>query len=322
MAIFCLEGICIEENPRILVIRKSARPFIEVLQGLKDDIDGSYPITDYIITEETDFKSFKEKVLATNPKLLIVMDNLAVDYALKLTKEKSPSLAEMSVVAAMALNLEKILQGENNFCGISYEIPAFSMITNFKSFLANDIKNVSVLFRKSEFNSVINTEKVRLKREKISLKPQDMEESGKSSEDVSQAVKKWMTSNQTKVKDSDLHWIMLDNGILNSKNFLSDWIPFVRSNQTPFICGLEKLASKKFDFCVYAASPVHYDLGSQLSQIVFSILEDGLTPKEIKVESIVSIKKTLNLSRAEQINIPVKSKEELLSSVEDLVIVE
>ncbi|MCM8526156.1 MAG: hypothetical protein NE327_06540, partial [Lentisphaeraceae bacterium] len=49
-------------------------------------------------------------------------------------------------------------------------------------------------------------------------------------------------------------------------------------------------------FCAYAASPNHRDLGSQVTEMIFAII-DGSTPEEIGVEYILSVEKTANMAK-------------------------
>lgn len=289
---------------KLLVVRKDYENFNLVKEGINAEIRSAHEAVDFLITDETSYETFAAKVRETKPDLLLIMDNISVAYATRFNQEPDEYAKNLKSVATMSLNLKKELKGSKNICGISYEVPAFSIISQFRYLVTNPIKNVLVFYRKSEFEQTIEEAREQLSRTGINLIALDAEANGDSKD----AIVKYLSDhlkeevNGTKI---DAIWVISDNGLLNEKTFGAIWVKRGRTFKIPFICGLEVFVSKKVNFCSYAAAPNHRDLGLQVATQALSILDEGQTPEQVGVDYILSVVKTANLDKLRSLGLTI-----------------
>lgn len=280
---------------KLLIFRQGSVNFEEVVKSVKAEIDGELDIVDHVLSKDAKYSEFVTKTRAEKPDLLLLLDNKAVNFAKKFNQEKDDYAKNLKGVAAMGLNLRKELKDNKNICAVEYEVPAYTMITGFRYIVKQDIKNVLVFYRKSEQQGVIDNAQKLLSKEGINLKAMDAEEYGESDEQVNFFLQR-NVMREMYHSDTDLVWVISDSVMLNNDNFAEVWVNAARKNKKPFIAGIKTFASPDMQFCGYSASPNHKDLGTQVAQMIFALL-DGSTPQEIGVEYILSVEKNVNLQK-------------------------
>lgn len=280
---------------KLLIFRQGSANFEEVVKAVKQEIGEELEIVDHVLTDKAKYKEFHDKTRAEKPDLLLLLDNKAVKFAKRFNSEKDDYAKNLKSVAAMGLNLRKELEGSKNICAIEYEVPAYTLITGFRYMVKKDIKNVLVFYRKSEQQSIIDNATALLKKEGINLQAMNAEEYGESDEQVNFFLQRNMMREMYH-KGTDLVWVISDSVMLNNNNFAEVWVNAARKNKIPFIAGIKSFASPDMQFCAYAASPNHKDLGSQVTEMIFALL-DGATPEEIGVEYILSVEKNANMKK-------------------------
>ena len=289
---------------KLLVVRKDYDDFAMVKEGIQAEIRSAHQIVDFLVTDETKYETFAAKVREEKPDLLLLMDNISVALATRFNLESDDYAKKLKAVATMGLNLKKELKDSANLCGIAYEVPAFSIITQFRYLVVNPIKNVLVFYRKSEFAQTIEEAREQLARTGINLIALDAEAKGDSKDEIA----KFLSDNlkeEVAGQKVDAVWVISDNGLLNEKTFGAIWVKRGRTFKIPFICGLEVFVSKKVNFCSYAAAPNHKDLGVQMATTALSILDEGQTPAQIGVEYILSVVKTVNLDKLHSLGLQI-----------------
>ena len=117
----------------------------------------------------------------------------------------------------------------------------------------------------------------------------------------------------------DVFWMVLDSVLLNGpkKDWLSKlWKPAAAEGKVPYLVEAEALVKTQIDFGSFAITPNLVDMAGQAVQQIESIIKDGANPEEVGIESVVSVNKILNRSKAEAAG--VKLKNENLSGVKVL----
>lgn len=284
---------------KVLIVRQAANDFADVKTGIQNALGTAHTVADYVIDGDTKYDAFKSKVNEEKPDLLVVMDNKAVKFAQELNTEADPKLKNMRGIATMGLNLKKVLAGSKTIAGVAYEVPAFTVITQFRYIVKQPIKNVMVIYRKSQFEGTVSEAQAQLKREGVNLIALDAESKGTDPKDLVSFIDDNLKDevDGTKV---DAIWVLSDNALMNKETFAPFWVTRAREMKVPFLCGIEKFASKDLDFCSYSASPQHKDLGQQVSEMIFAVLEEGRKPADIGVDYILSVSKLLNAERLEK----------------------
>ena len=280
---------------KLLIFRQGSANFEELVKSVKTEIGEDLDIVDHVLSEKATYKEFSEKTRAEKPDLLLLLDNKAVNFAKKFNKEKDEYAQNLKGVAAMGLNLRKELKDNKNICAVEYEVPAYTIITGFKYIVKKDIKNVLVFYRKSEQQEAIDSAAKLLSKEGITLNAMNTEEYGTEDKDVKFFLQRNVLREMYH-KGNDLVWVISDSVMLDNDNFAEVWVNAARKNKMPFIAGIKSFVATDMQFCAYAASPNHRDLGSQVTEMIFAII-DGSTPEEIGVEYILSVEKTANMAK-------------------------
>lgn len=279
----------------VLIVRKPSKHFAVVRKSIAAELEG-HTIIDYILDKDSAYAGFKSMILVKKPDLMVLMDNAAVKMGLALGKEEDQFLRSIPAVATMALNLNKLLKNNKRIAGIAYEVPGFTVITQFRQILAKPIKKVLVMYRKSEFTDTIKDLKFRLSREKIDLIALNAEAKGKDLESINQFLEDNIKTRVSRNK-IDAVLVLSDNILLNTKSFGNIWLKKAKTIGIPFLCGIDRFVSREIDFCTYGASPNHESLGEQVAELILAILEDGETPEDLGVEKIISVVKKINLDK-------------------------
>lgn len=261
---------------------------------------------EFIIDKNSDFDQFLAALQKHKPDFLALLDNKAVNFMKRLEEEKSKELKNIQAAATMALNLRHVLQDSKRICGIHYEVPAFTIITRFRSLIQRTITRVLAPYRASEFDWMINEARQQLQKEGIELIAVNVEANGRETAAINKLVEKTLTDEYSG-KKIDAILVPTDNVILNKEAFAGIWLRKARSLKVPFLCNIEKFTSKEFDFCTFAAYPDLVALGHQLAEQINEALENGSSVAELGVDYIIGVQETLNLARARASDLPLKS---------------
>lgn len=286
---------------KILVLRSSVEEFSQVLSGFKNELEEDYTIVDKTIDVDESYISIFRTINNEDPDLLVVIDEQAIDVALKYSKAHNEELP----CVALGLNLKKVIGKYKNFCGISYEVPLFQMATNFRFASQDKVKKILVPFRMSQHLEMVWNAKKQLRKEGINLVGLNVEKDGKDKEEILNTLKEEL---QQKLKEEkfDAIWALSDSDLLNDESLKKIWLPASKKG-VPILGGIKKFANKDMDFCSFVSSPDHQQLGMQLSQLVTGILEDGEKPQRLSVENVIAVQSVINLSKLDSIKKKVHS---------------
>lgn len=290
---------------KLLVVRKGSRDFEDVSRSFRDAMGTAHTVVDYVIVNETSYPTFARKVRDEKPDLLVLMDNQAVSLAIKLNAEPDAWAKSLRGIATMALNLKKVLKGNRNICGIAYEAPALSLVTQFRYLTDAKIRNVLVVYRASEFSETVRDAQAQLAREGVSLVAVDAD-AALQDDELDELLEKSLAET-VEGKPISAVWVVSDNALLTQSTFGPIWVERSNRLRLPFLCGIEKFASKPINLCAYAVSPNHADLGNQVAEVAFGILEDGRSPEDIGVEYIVSLQQTANRDKLRRLGLTPRS---------------
>lgn len=288
------------ERKRILNVRKDGRDFEIVSNSIQDELRDKYDFEGMVIGRDTEYITFKKKVELSQPHLIILMDNKAVGFAQRLNSElKKP----VPCLALMGINFASSLKGDKNIAAIAYESPGYSLVTQFRYNVDKKVQKVAVIYRDSVFRERVELAARELAREGVELQPVNVESEGTTEEEIGQVL-------NTKVKDIlqdsghyDAAWIILDSVILSPGLMAKNWIPQAQNARIPILVEVESLVAKEINFGTFAVTPNLADMGNQAAQMVEAILRDGISPKDIGVERVISVNRVINLLRLQNLGI-------------------
>jgi ABC-type uncharacterized transport system substrate-binding protein len=293
---------------KVLIIRKDGRDFQVVMDSVMADLNDRYIWSEFLVTRDTEYLSFKRKVEQEKPQLLLLMDNKAILMAQRYNSE---SKQPVNAVAIMGLNLSQMLAGDKHIAGIAFESPGYSLITQYRFSVDKKVSRVAVVYRESIFRDRFETAARELSREGIVLEPVNVEAIGTKDEEIAQVL-------NTRVKDLasdsgrvDAIWILLDSVVLSPGLMSKSWFPIIQISRIPILVEAESLVSKEINFGSFAVTPNLADMGNQTAQMVDSILKDGMSPSQIGVERVVSVNRIINLIRLQSLGIKARNLAEV-----------
>ncbi len=299
-------------SAKVMLVRFQSDDMNTVAEVVKKDLKG-HEVTEFIMKKETEYAEFFDAFKQQKPQLLALFDNKAVNFMKKMQAEKAiPEAEKAQAAATMALNLRYVLKDAQNICGIAYEVPAFTTVTRFRALNKKPLQHILAPYRKSEFEASFLEAKQQLDKENIKLLGVDVEKNGSNPEDINKMVAS-VLGDQYEGKKIDAILIPSDNLILNKEGFVNVWLAKARELKIPFICNIDKFASKEFDFCTFAAYPDFSDLGHQFAEQIGEILNNNTPASELGVDYIVAAKASLNMVRSKALQLPLN--EEKLETV-------
>ena len=290
------------------LVRQAGVEFEEVDKTVSEILGEDYSVKRFVLKKDSKYTQFLDFVKKEKPALVILMDNVAVNFGKKLAKESDKSLANIPTISAMGLNLKDQLKGQATMSGVAYEVPAFTILTNFRNLLADKrLINVLTIYRDDEFANMMTDAQKQLDREGINLIGVDA--SHVKGSQLNSFLNRHLSETYHGAK-IDAILVMTDNILMNKSTFAPIWLKKARTLKVPFLCGVKNLAISKINFCSYASFPDHNELGDQVSQQVFAILEDESSPEEVGVEYILAVKQIANHQLLKQKKINLKKEAE------------
>jgi ABC-type uncharacterized transport system substrate-binding protein len=286
-----------------LVLRFDSPDMKLVTDVIRKDL-AKQEIKELIITEEMSFDKVQEAIVKEKPDILVGLDNLAVSH-IKAIQKKSGPLESLPGAATMALNLHHELDDAKNMCGIAYEVPAFSIVTKFRSYVTLEINRVLTYYRKSEFDTAFNAAVSQLKTVGIELIGIDLDAYSSKPSELNKKVEETLSDTYD---GKPIHAILVpsDNYILNRDGFTKVWLKKAKTLKIPLLCNIENFANPEYDFCSYAVYPDFRDLGRQFAEQLKEVIEHKTPPKELGVDFIVATKEKANPEKLEKLKIVVK----------------
>jgi len=287
-----------KEKDSILIFTKPVGDFKVVADSLVRELERDNKVEIVNIDKDANLESFEKSVQASKPKVVVVMDNQAVNIAKEYHK-KNPK-AGFQTVAMMGLNLKTILKGESSICGISYEVPIYTMLTQFRFTKAEKkMGPVLTFYRASQFSDIIKDSQALLKQEGIDLVTVDVEKEASVADFLNGNGKQQVLSSKYSAV-----LVLLDSILLEPKLFQEFWLKTSAEAKIPFLVGTEKLVNPAFNFAMFGMSPNLSDLSSQAVQMIETI-KSGDSCKSIGVEELIGVNRIWNEKKAKALDIKI-----------------
>lgn len=288
---------------KVGVIRNNTAALKQVAEGIRLDLGDSHSTVDMLVGSKSTVKDLYSFWKRNRPSIFVLLDNKAVNLA-RLLYQKYPKTRRTFAVAAMGLNFQHILKGNQDIGGVAFEVPAFTIVTQFQIAVGRKLKRVLTLYRGSQFKKYISDAKRQLAGEGVELLAIDVELAGKNEAQIEKFITKYLVTQIGKKKINSV-LIVADNQLLKPNLLEKYWLPRAKAFQVPFLCGVRELVSEDLEFCSFAAYPNQSDISQQVVDILLRILEDGESPASIGVEYILSINKVMDEDRIEELGYTV-----------------
>jgi ABC-type uncharacterized transport system substrate-binding protein len=229
------------------------------------------------------------------------MDRQAIKIAEALQKFDNAFVA-MPKFVYMTLLVEVSAKGLSNAAGIRFEVPIYTLVTNFRIISQTEFLKVGIFHRKSYTGAIEEAEKL-LSKEQISLNPVcvDCEKNGKTTQSDALSVMRKSFDAMLKEHGADIFLVPADNLVVNNSSLGEFWIGTVKKKNLPVIASLDMLANPSIALAVFTADPDLQQLGAQAANQIMGFFENGTPLGDIGFEPVISIKSTLNESIAKEI---------------------
>ncbi|MEN9360041.1 MAG: hypothetical protein RL095_1576 [Verrucomicrobiota bacterium] len=286
------------EAPTLLIFRKGSENFAECTSALAAAASDCR-LVDAVMPENMQYEQFAAKIREVKPRLLLLMDNQAVSYARRFNQEPDDYARKLRSVAAMGLNLPKILAGNKLISAVEYEVPAYTILTQWRHLSGIKVEKALVFYRGSQHREMIHEASEQLAKEGITLRAIDCEVDGQGRDQVIATVKKLLPLEVGK-GDAQAVWVLADSVLLCKETFSGTWVKTARGSKVAFVSGIAEFSGKKAGFCAFSASPDHKALGSQVANLALDVMEND---DEAKVDHILAVVKTLDEARLKSLGI-------------------
>jgi ABC-type uncharacterized transport system substrate-binding protein len=275
--------------------------FYTAYEGLRSELGPKYEFIVIDVNALKSVRSIADTCRASGVKALVLMDSKAISVA-KEMQSLDTAFSIMPKFILMTLTVALASEGLNNVSGIMFEVPAYTLISNFRIVSKKDFSRVGVFYREQVRSAIDETRKL-LQKEKISLDAVCVDCAMKEKMEPNDVEKFLSRSFEEMVMKEKIEvlWLMADNLIVNSGTIVGFWLKTVKAKNIPVIAPLETMASAKIGAAVFAADPDYSQLGIQAANLVTQFFEEHKSVQEIGFEPTISIKSTLNLSVASQI---------------------
>ncbi len=292
----------------VSIFRREGKVFEEACKSLIEELGNDFVIRQHIICKESSEDEFIKLIDSDNPKLVILMDNVAINLFKKYqSNTKSHRIPSLSIMGVM---IKQSIAGMKNCCGISYEIPIVTSVVSLRSILGRSTKKVGVIHR-NFMNESIEMDKIYCKKEGIEILNISLPDKADSYEkSIMESLKRLI------LQGIDVLWVPNDNLLLQTEIIKRVWNNFVPQYKIPVIVGIEVLVSPRLNFGTFAVVPDHISLGSQAAAMVYDIRNNNWICEEKRVDPPISVNKTINYHQAKKI---FNISEEKLKSIDKIL---
>jgi hypothetical protein len=297
-----------QAKTNMMAFMPAGAQFQTVLAGIRAELDTTYTIDVVDMSKPVKIEEVAEKRRKNNIKALILMDIKAVRAVQDLQKTDS-AFESMPKFVYMTLMVEATTMGLSNVAGINFEVPIYTLVTNFRIISQKDFSKVGIFYRKSYSSSIEEAKKL-LSKEQFSLQTVcvDCEQNEKTTvQDVLKVMKKTFDK-MVKEKGSEVFLVLADNLVVNNTSLTEFWLEKVKKKKVPVIAPLDMLASLQIGLAVFTADPDLPQLGAQAANQIIEFFENGTPLESIGFEPTISIKSTLNQNVAKELEWKLKAE--------------
>lgn len=299
MVFFLVPAISEAAGDVVLVIRVGGEDFEQAVKGLITEFEDEFSVSEMVIDKKTRQSNIRKRVSADNPKIVVLMDNIAISKFKRYQMESGN--VRIPVVCLMASFMDLAIKGMQNATGIHYDVPIVTSAVYLRSVLDDaPLSKIGVLHR--EFmTGLVETNRVYCEREKIRLVSHSIPNKTDFESEIGRGLR------ELQRKKIDALWFPNDNILI--RNFLVHiWIPHAQEHgrpvfKNPIIVGVENLVRPKSDFGTFAVIPDPVELGAQAAETVFEIMDNDWVIEETEVVPPRSVLKILNMKQARKFGV-------------------
>jgi len=294
----------------LLLIRADGKGFEQAVQGLKEELEEEFSISEMLATPDTSAEQLAQEMQRVSPQILVLMDNIAITLCKSYQKGLPESAPIVPSVCLMASFMDIAIQGMRNATGIFYEVPLVTSVVNLRVISPSvPLNKVGVVYRAFMEPSVTINHQY-CQKEGIDLVSYQVS----NEENIRSELRKGLKN--LKQEGIEALWIPNDNQLVNVNLLKSVWLPFAKKFKKPIIAGADVLVEPKLKFGTFAVIPDHLRLGAQAADIVFDVMENAWQVGDQEIEPPRSVYKTINFKQAKRL---LKVDEDDLTNIDKIL---
>jgi hypothetical protein len=311
VCLWLLWAVCIvaevkgDNRTVIVALLPAEGNFLTVLDGLRGELGEKYRIDVVDMKKPPSVKELGASFRSANGSALVLMDSKAVALARELQASDS-SFNAVPKFVVMTLMAELTARGLQSVAGIKFEVPGYTLITNFHIISQNDFSRVGVFYRE-QFKESVEEARKTLAKEKVEIEAVAVDRLGRDEDEIEKILKSSLKK-MTEERHVEVIWLLADNALINAKNIGSFWAGAVKKKKIPVIAPLEQFASPAIGVAVFTADPDYAQLGVQCANQIVDVVENGKPVGEIGFEPTISVKTTLNTKVAKKLGWEFKTE--------------
>ncbi len=223
-------------------------------------------------------KKVRQFIQAKKPSIIIALGSLAASTVTKIEKQ-------IPIVFAMVINYQKYsFLKQENVTGISMEVPSQKLFNQFKMLMPS-IKSIGVPFHPLASAEIVND--ALLVASKMDINLVDIEVTNPN--EITAKLRE-------KIDSYDSLWMLADTKLYNNKtNAINDLMSFSNRYDKPLLVFSESFLQAGAFFSITID---YQSLGIQTAFVANKIVEDKLSPTQIKIAPPIGIYRVVNEENA------------------------
>lgn len=286
-----------EDGPLVLIVRPDQPDFVEGAAAIRRELGPHYRFETILATSRVAGPSAEDLAasLARRPRLVVAFDNPCIAAALAATGSGGPP-----VIAAMGLNLaQELVRGQAS--GVAFEVAPFTLVTRFQEVSRTRIRAVLLPYRGTVFAAQVEDARRQLDRAGIRVVARDLTVAGDDPQRIAWTLERHLA--EWVAEDGiDAVVVPSDSGLVN-RRLMPLWTKVARQSTKPFLSGIGALVSERLSFCVFAAFPDPQGIGTQVSQQVAHVIEEGGNLSGIGIEPPVQVMIRIDPAQARRLGL-------------------
>jgi len=277
--------------PVVLIAMPSSSEFLDVRRTLVAEIRKNFNVATYVVSPGTSAQEFGQQIGKISPACVVVMNNGTVNLLREVQHAEAGKAKLPPAVVVMSSFLDEQRPGLSNTTGIAYEVPGVTAFINLRSISRAPLKRVGVVYRPL-FRHFVERQARLAAREQIEVVSTELgKEAG--ADELKSALERLLSD-----KKVDALWMLNDNGLIRSREFLDQtWRAVLRDSKIPLIVGVPNLIDAQSPLGSIAVVPDHDALGLQAANLIFDLAAAGWRAEEHDVELPLSVKTVVDVKQ-------------------------
>ena len=280
--------------PLLFVAMPLAPAFHETRKALVAEASGTFNVTTFVITPDTQAADFRAALDAAAPACIVLMNNGTVRMYRDYQRER-PGATFPPAVIVMTSFLEDIRREIKRATGIAYEVPGVTAFVSLRALIKAPMARVGVV-HSPYARTFVGRQRALAMKEQLELVSIELGGEAPNARELQGAI-----DALKRYHHIDALWVLNDNRLLKDGRFLREaWMPALKSLGVPVVVGAAPLLNPSSPFGTFAVLPDHAALGAQTANLIFDLADNDWRVEDHAIELPISTVKVLDVRSAQE----------------------